>query len=461
MHVKLMSSRARIMQFRLCNSYADRMNTALEQKLTMIPDFTIDHSTLLDEGQGTSGVRHSDVLALSPRLDALRSRLQQWRRGEPPSFFHLPFRGDADPIVALARTLTESFARTIVFGIGGSSLGGETLVRCLGNKTHPVRFFDNIDPTTLSELEMVEWETTALMVISKSGETAETLAQFLGLLPILENRLGAALTKHVRVITENPAGGLAQVANALDIDIIAHPPVGGRFSVLSVVGLLPAAIAGVDIVALLSGARDMADRCSASQIEDNPAFFQASAQYLHARQGRRICVFMPYADRLRPLGLWYRQLWAESLGKHDASGVPQGLTPALAMGVTDQHSQLQLYLGGPDDKQFTLLADPNLKQLGARIPGRFGELPAVKPLVGHTVGELLLAEYRATRETLTRHARPNRAITLNTCDPAALGALILQLELETVVVAELLGIDPFDQPAVEEGKRLAREYLQH
>jgi glucose-6-phosphate isomerase len=170
-------------------------------------------------------------------------------------------------------------------------------------------------------------------------------------------------------------------------------------------------------------------------------------------------VYMPYADRLRPLGMWYRQLWAESLGKHDANGQPQGLTPALAMGVTDQHSQLQLYLDGPDDKQFTLLADPALRAMGARIPERFAQYPAVQPLVGHTVGELLLAEFRATRETLTRHGRPNRVICLNTRDPAALGALMMQLEVETVAVAELLGVDPFDQPAVEEGKRLAREYL--
>jgi len=429
--------------------------------MTMPPDIKIDYSTLLDNGHESNVVRQRDIVALSPQLDALRSRMKQWRTGTPPSFWHLPFRDDVDHINTAARLINQNFARTIVLGIGGSSLGGETLVRCLGNKTHPVRFFDNIDPATLSELDTVEWKSTALLVISKSGETAETLAQFLGLLPTLESRLGGALTKHVRIITENPAGALARVATALGIEIISHPPVGGRFSVLSVVGLLPAAIAGVDIAALLSGARDMADQCSATPIEDNPAFFQASAQYLHARHGRRICVFMPYADRLRPLGLWYRQLWAESLGKPDSTGTPQGLTPALAMGVTDQHSQLQLYLGGPDDKQFTLLADPALKHLGARIPDRFGEFPAVKPLVGHTVGELLLAEYRATRETLTRHARPNRAITLNTRDPAALGALILQLELETVVVAELLDIDPFDQPAVEEGKRLAREYLQH
>lgn len=426
-----------------------------------LPGIQIDDTTLLTAPTGDLGVTRAEVLALSPRLDRLRERMRGWRRGQPPSFWQLPFQDDVPTIVDQAARIRERFGHTVVFGIGGSSLGGEMLVRCLGDRAHPVRFFDNIDPTTLAELDTIDWTRAALLVISKSGETAETLAQFLGLLPQLEAKLGTHLREQVRVITENPQGALAQLAGELGLEIIPHPPVGGRFSVLSVVGLLPAAIAGVDIAMLLAGARTMAELCSVNEFERNPAFFQASAQYLHAQRGRHICVFMPYVDRLRPLGLWYAQLWAESLGKRAPGGQAHGLTPALAMGVTDQHSQLQLYLDGPDDKQFTLLADPALAAEGARIPDRFGHLPAVRPLTGHTVGELLLAEYRATRETLTRHARPNRAIALNTRDPAALGALILQLELETVVVAELLGVDPFDQPAVEEGKRLAREYLQH
>lgn len=422
-----------------------------------LPGITLDSSTFLD---GAAGIDRDAVLAQLPKLDGLRQKLAAWREGHPPSFWHLPFRDDIQAWKTLGEQFAQRFARTIVFGIGGSSLGGETLVRCLGRRQHPVRFFDNIDPLTLADLEQVDWPTTALLVISKSGETAETLAQFLSLLPLLESRLGARLREHVRVITENPHGALARVAGELGLEIVSHPPVGGRFSVLSVVGLLPAAIAGVDISALVGGARQMAEVCSTGPIEDNPAFFQATVQYLHARHGRRICVMMPYVDRLRPLGLWYRQLWAESLGKHDRQGRPQGLTPALAMGVTDQHSQLQLYLDGPDDKQFTLLADPALQKEGRTVPDRFSSLPAVQPLIGHTVGELLLAEYRATRESLNRHGRPTRTITLDTRDPAALGALILLLELETVTVAELLEIDAFDQPAVEEGKVLARRYLQ-
>ena len=423
--------------------------------MTIPTGLVLDVSTLLDGQRCTRPA----IQALSTQLDGLRRQLQDWRRGQPFSFYHLPYVDETRVIRERATRITQRFARTIVFGIGGSSLGGEMLVRSLGNATHPVRFFDNIDPSTLAELEQTDWRSTALLVISKSGNTAETLAQFLSLLPRLEAELGAQLREHVQVITENRDGDLARIATELGLEIVVHPPVGGRYSVLSVVGLLPAAIAGVDVTALLAGARAMAEECGQDDMLENPAFFNGAAQYLHAELGRSICVFMPYADRLHPFGLWYRQLWAESLGKHDQSGRARGLTPALAMGVTDQHSQLQLYLDGPDDKQFTLLADPKLGRQGARVPERFTGLPATAPLAGHTTGELLLAEFRATRETLTRRGRPNRTIQLDTRDPAAIGALILLLELETVVVAQLLGIDPFDQPAVEEGKVLAREYL--
>jgi glucose-6-phosphate isomerase len=203
----------------------------------------------------------------------------------------------------------------------------------------------------------------------------------------------------------------------------------------------------------------MAERCTEKSMELNPAFFQGAAQFLHAQRGRSVCVQMAYADRLRAATHWYRQLWGESLGKRDAQGRAQGLTPVEANGVTDQHSQLQLYLDGPDDKQFTFLVDPALRTQGARIPDRFRAIPAIAALVGHATGELFLAEFDATRETLTRHGRPNRTLGLAPDNAVALGELIMLLEMETVVVAELLGVNPFDQPAVEEGKILAREYL--
>jgi glucose-6-phosphate isomerase len=297
-------------------------------------------------------------------------------------------------------------------------------------------------------------------VISKSGNTAETLSQFLAVLPRMERYLGEdGVREHTIVVTENPDGALYKIAEQLGIKPIAHPSVGGRFSVLSVVGLLPAYISGVDVSGVLEGARAMAQRCLQEDMLENPAFFNGAAQYLHAEKGRTISVMMPYADNLRLVVNWFRQLWAESLGKIDGEGRHRGMSPVETHGVTDQHSQLQLMLDGPDDKQVTFITNPGIRHQGRRIPMRFQELDAVAPLAGHTLGELFISELKATRETLSRRGRPNRTLSLHDRDAYAIGELIMLLEMETVVVAELMGIDAFDQPAVEESKVLTRKYL--
>jgi glucose-6-phosphate isomerase len=399
---------------------------------------------------------HGDCLALSPKLDALRSRLPRWRN--EPSFLNLPFATDAAVIARRGQDIAGRFSRTMVLGIGGSSLGAEMLTRVLGNEARRVSFFDNLDPSTLFDPEAVDWNDTQLLVVSKSGNTVETLGQFLAALPTLERRLGRNLAQHVLAITENSNGALAKLATELGIEVLPHPAVGGRYSVLSVVGLLPAAIAGVDIAQLVQGARAMTERVCESDMQRNPAFLYGAAQFLHAQRGRRLSTQFVYSDRLTPVTHWFAQLWAESLGKRDKNGIHQGLTPLAARGVTDQHSQLQLYLDGPDDKQFTFLVDPALKEQGPRVSDRARTIDAIKPLAGHTLGKMFYAEFEATRTTLARRGRPNRTLHVP-ASAHALGELIVLLEMETVVVAELLGIDPFDQPAVEDGKRLAWEYL--
>jgi glucose-6-phosphate isomerase len=425
----------------------------------------IDDTHFLADGFPSGGIgadapSRSDCLALSPRLDALRGRIQRWRSGAEPAFLGLAFARNTESIAHRGHEIAHRFRQTIVLGIGGSSLGGEMLVRVLGHGAHHVAFYDNLDPTTLFDPEAIDWEQTLLLVVSKSGNTVETLGQFLTVLPDLEARLGPRLAQHVLVVTENANGALHKLASELKLDILAHPPVGGRFSVLSVVGLLPAAISGVDIAQLMQGARAMAERVCETDMAHNPAFLQGAAQYLHAQRGRRLSAQFVYADRLLPVTRWFAQLWGESLGKRDASGVHQGLTPLAARGATDQHSQLQLYLDGPDDKQFTFLVNPALKHLGARVPESASKFDAVRPLAGHTLGEMFYAEFEATRAALARRGRPARTFTL-AFEPYALGELIVLLETETVVVAELLGIDPFDQPAVEDGKKLAWEYLKN
>ena len=168
---------------------------------------------------------------------------------------------------------------------------------------------------------------------------------------------------------------------------------------------------------------------------------------------------MPYADNLRMLIDWFRQLWAESLGKLNSDGQHMGMTPVAAHGVTDQHSQMQLYLDGPDDKQITFFTPTGAEHLGQTVPMEFQDIPAIAPLVGHTIGELFSAEFQATRTTITRKGRPNRTISLRERDAFAIGEIIMLFEMETVAMAELMDIDPFDQPAVEESKVLTREYL--
>ena len=430
--------------------------------MTTISRLSIDHGNMLQSGIGDGGVSVEAIQALSPRLDKLRARAQQWLDSKNPVFLNLPFTTNLDDIKRKGQRIARNFKRTIVFGIGGSSLGGEMLARTLGDldPMNRVSFYDNVDPSTLVELDKVDWHKTFLLVISKSGNTAETLAQFLTVLPVMEHHLGEeCIPEHCLFVTENEDGAVWELGRRLNIEVIPHPPVGGRFSVLSVVGLLPAYIGGVDIDGVMEGARSMAQRCVVGDIMENPAFFNGAAQYLHAERNRTISVVMPYADNLRFVVNWFRQLCAESLGKVDPQGRNRGLTPTEAHGVTDQHSQLQLLLEGPDDKVVTFLSDPGFRFMGRRIPMRFQEIEAIKPLAGHTIGELFVSELKATRTTLSRRGRPNRTLALLERDAYALGELIILLEMETVVIAELMGIDAFDQPAVEERKVLTREYL--
>jgi len=430
--------------------------------LSEISRLSIDNNNLSNTGIGEGGVSDQEIVALSSQLDPLRQQIKEWMHSSKTSFLNLPNQTNIKAIKKRGQAIAGQFSKTVVFGIGGSSLGGEMLVRTLGdiNPKNEVTFYDNVDPSTMVSLENVNWNETLLLVVSKSGNTAEVLSQFLTTLPIMEHELGyKKAAEHTLIITENKEGALYRLSQELSIEVIEHPAIGGRFSVLSVVGLLPAYIGGVDIAGVMEGARAMAARCSEDDILKNPAFYNGAAQYLHAERNRTISVVMPYADNLRFVVNWFRQLWAESLGKIDSEGNHKGLTPTEAHGVTDQHSQLQLLLEGPDDKLVTFITDPGFRFRGRRVPLRFKSIPAVSPLAGHTIGELFMSELKATRTTLSRRGRPNRTLALLERDAYALGELIILLEMETVVVAQLMGINPFDQPAVEESKVLTREYL--
>lgn len=373
-------------------------------------------------------------------------------------------RDDMEAFGPVAADYRSRFADVVIFGTGGSSLGGQTLYKLVDRGFGPpagnprLHFMDNVDPDSFDALlQALEPAKTGVIAISKSGGTAETLTQLLLLLPHFEAALGrATLPRHIAVVTEPKDNPLRRLAARFGLPALEHDPgVGGRFSVLSVTGLLPALIAGLDAAALRAGAAEVLDLAlTAAGPEAAPPAVGAAIAVglLHERRVGQ-SVIMPYVDRLASFGAWYCQLWAESLGKDGT-----GTTPIRAVGAVDQHSQLQLYLAGPRDKMFSLLL-LEVAGAGARIDASLAEDEALAYLRGRAMGDLLDAMGRATAETLARNGRPVRLFKLRALDERTMGALLMHFMLETVIAADLLGVNAFDQPAVEEGKVLARTYL--
>ncbi|MGZ8411529.1 MAG: glucose-6-phosphate isomerase [Gemmatirosa sp.] len=355
----------------------------------------------------------------------------------------------------------------VVLGIGGSALGPialRTALRPFGWNGLPdgarggmprLHVLDNVDPDTIAAtLAALPIERTLFLVISKSGGTAETMAQYLLVRGALDARLGARATEHLVFVTDPAKGSLRPIAQREGIAALDIPAnVGGRFSVLSPVGLLPAALIGIDVTAMLAGAADMRRRCDTNDVTANIAGAFAVLQWLaHARHGRSVHVLMPYADPLRDFAAWFVQLWAESLGKIQPGGTSVGPTPVPALGATDQHSQVQLFMEGPADKTVTFLAVAGRDARGP-IPALHADVPDLAYLGGHTLGELLDIERRATAGALAARGRPNMTFTLDTVDPWHVGGLIQLFELATAYAGELYGVNAFDQPGVELGKR--------
>jgi glucose-6-phosphate isomerase len=373
-------------------------------------------------------------------------------------------RDDLETIETHAARLAGSFEEIVVLGTGGSSLGGRTLAALadMGFGPRPgrprLRFLDNVDGATFDALiASSALPRTGFLAISKSGSTPETLSQLLACFGALSEKFGAnAAAERFTAITEPGDNPLRHFAARHEIPVLDHDPsLGGRFSVLSLVGLLPARLAGIDIASVRAGAATVLDalRADPRPAQFAPAVGAAVSVALQRERQANTTVLMPYADRLAPFGLWFRQLWAESLGK---SG--KGTTPIRALGTVDQHSQLQLYLDGPRDKMFTLLAAANPTR-GPRVPAELAANLRLDYLAGRHMGDLLAAEQRATYDTLAAAGRPVRLLSLERIDERGIGALLMHFMLETLIAADLLGVDPFGQPAVEDGKKRARAYL--
>jgi len=399
-------------------------------------------------------------------LENLRDK---YRRGALP-LLRLPER--TDDLAALREAAKKlAGARDIVFlGTGGSSLGGQTLAQ-LADYAVPglgvlrdkprVHFLDNLDPVTFEAfLKRLPLKTARFAAISKSGGTGETLMQTIAAIEALKRaKLGKKIAAHLIGLSE-PArpgkkNGLRDLLQSHGCFLLDHDPgVGGRYSVLTNVGLLPVIALGLNAKAVRAGARaTLAPLLSGKPAKEFPPALGAVLSVVAGESGKPISVTMAYADRLERFTQWWVQLWAESLGKHG-----KGTTPVAALGPVDQHSRLQLYLAGPRDKLFTIVTVDSGGR-GPRIDKALAKVAGEPEFGGKRVGDLVAAQGRATSDTLARNGRPVRTIHIEQLDEHSLGALLMHFMLETIIAARLLGVEPFDQPAVEEGKILAKKYL--
>lgn len=418
----------------------------------------------LGETVGAKGLDRAALDAMLARAAPAIEKLKRLRDDGSLPLLRLP--GRKDDIAQLRRILKtfraaprQRFRDVIILGTGGSSLGGQTLYALADQRAQPqLHFMDNIDPATFEALfAALDPARTGVVAISKSGGTAETMTQFAICVEWLRAKLDAdAVGRHTIAITEPKDNPLRLLAMKLTTPILDHDPgIGGRYSVLSNVGLLPAMLAGLDVEALRLGAAETLDTAlSAGDPRDcAPALGAAIAVGLQEQRQIGTTVILPYLDRLGHFGLWFRQLWAESLGKDG-----KGTTPIRAMGTVDQHSQLQLYLAGPADKMFTLVTG-EVAGMGEPVAPDLASDPSLGYLVGKRMGDLLDAEQRATEQSLIRNGRPTRRFHLARLDERVLGGLLMHFMLETIIAADLFGVNAFDQPAVEEGKVIARQYL--
>ncbi len=425
-----------------------------------------DFTNLTRDAVGEHGISDEQIASLSEQAGSIADTMKQKRKAGGLPCRDLPGQ-NVDAITSFAEKARNRYENFVNVGIGGSALGAQALVMALCHPQHNLlvpekrdgmRFFvaDNIDPDALAGMfEVCDPRRTLYNIITKSGSTAETMSVFLLVREQLQRDTGDWWRSHVVITTDAKKGDLRKIADLEGIDTFVVPEgVGGRFSVLSPVGLLPAACAGIDITALLAGAADMDRRLENFRPMDNPAYLYAMYQYLLYKAGKPISVMMPYASGLYGLADWYRQIWAESLGKRydlDGREVHVGPTPVKALGVTDQHSQVQLYVEGPYDKVFTILA---VNAFNHELPMKpaWPGFPALDYLGGRTMAELMEAERLGTIHALKQARRPSMTITFPRVNPETVGQFMYAIEAATVFSGGLYHIDPLDQPGVEGGK---------
>ena len=431
----------------------------------------LDYSYCLNKTIGENGLDDASLKRLGAEVGAAHQVLEKMRAADILGFWNLPAQSavELEPIITLAAKWQGQVDNLVVLGIGGSALGTTAVDMALSGGLRlalpgregrvKVWVADNSDPRSFSAIiNNLDPERTLYNVISKSGSTAETMSQFLVVLERLTVKLGKEKAQSRIIFTTDPEeGALRKLANKEGFCSLVVPAnVGGRFSVLSAVGLFPLAMAGYDIQALLGGAGEMLARCQAPALTENPAYMFAALGVEAMRKQRNIMVMMPYVSDLLGVAQWFVQLWAESLGKrYNLAGeeVFTGQTPLAAIGATDQHSQLQLYMEGPSDKLICFLTLENYGR-DLEIPELYPDEPSFSYLGGGSMSELIQAEAKATAVALALSGRPSMNLKLPALNEHVLGQLLFLLEVATVAAGAMLGIDPLDQPGVELSKKL-------
>ncbi|MCC6544303.1 MAG: glucose-6-phosphate isomerase [Nitrospirae bacterium] len=434
-------------------------------------EIRLDFNFMMREQIGEdSGIDPGDIDFFSDTIKIIHDELRGKRKSGELPFFDLPYQ-DTSRIKSIASEIAGSFDNFLLIGIGGSALGPLSIHNALhtpfynqlsggpGKGRPRIYFLDNVDPDeTTALLEVLDLKKTVIVVVTKSGGTAETMAGFLVLKAAIQKTAGKIDPSQVIAITDPDKSDLLKIARKNGYRTLEIPAgVGGRFSVLTPVGLLSAAVSGINIDEMLAGAALMDKRCSNPDAWHNPAYMKGLLEYMfQTRQGRHISVMMAYSEALGTIIDWFVQLWAESLGKkHGIDGriVFTGQTPVKAIGATDQHSQLQLYMEGPHDKTITFLRTNKFNNT-VSIPEDFQDIEGISYLGGHTLNELILAEQKATEVALARNGRPSCRIDIPAITPSVIGQLFYMFEVQTAFAGGLYKINAFDQPGVEEGKKL-------
>jgi len=416
------------------------------------------------------GVSDKDLKEIAPRIKEITKQMAEERKAGKLKYRDLPY--DDEMIDAIHRQVEHFRDRCdvlIVLGIGGSALGNIALQNSLNpytynlmsDRTRPgpqVFVLDNVDPDLIKsvvDLIAPKIRKTVINVVSKSGETAETASQFILFRDLLQQKLGKKYKENILATTDAKGGTLREICNAEGYRTLEVPDgVGGRFSVMSAVGLFSAAMCGVDIDAVLEGAADMDKRLKDGDIYKNPAAIIGAVNYILNEKGKHMSVMMPYSSSLYSLADWFRQLWAESLGKQNGlkrKNVYAGITPIKALGTTDQHSQVQLYREGPNDKLFTFLEVERFAQK-LSIPSSMKDVETLAYLAGSNFQTLINSEKVGTEYALLESQRPTMTVVFPNISPQAVGQFFYLFETAVSYLGALMEINTYDQPAVQLGK---------